>query len=55
MFDHVAVGAGIISDRYYVGDTDHNRRILFLLRFSAVFHFKAESLAAKKTSDSIHP
>lgn len=36
-FKKISVGAAISSDRYYTGDTDHQKRILFLLRMSYVF------------------
>ncbi len=38
-FERLTIGAGITSDRYYVGNSDQERRILFFLRVSSLFHF----------------
>jgi hypothetical protein len=46
-FKRWTVGATILSDRYYGGDSNLDRRIAFLVRASYVFHFGAEILASK--------
>lgn len=36
-FKQFTLGAGITSDRFFVGNTDHDRRILFFVRVSSLF------------------
>jgi hypothetical protein len=46
-FKRWAVGAAILSDRYYGGNSELDRRVVFLVRASYVFHFGAEILAKR--------